>query len=153
MDLSKLKWAVVILVVFGGGWLATEGGVNWAYNRATAATPGQDEAKDRSDEATLARYGGFLLATFRYERAKTFYDTALNRYPAGKNNYWIRYQLARCEDKLGNIQREVDLLFGLYEIDADQFDERIPGQNELALRIQKLVEVNDLPDPFIPRVR
>ena len=118
MDLSKLKWAVIILIVVGGGWLATEGGVNWAFSRATSGTPGESESADKINEATLTRYGGFLLATFR------------------------------CENRLENYQSEADLLYSLYEIDADQYDERIPGVDELQLRIQKLVEVHQLPDPF-----
>jgi tetratricopeptide (TPR) repeat protein len=153
MDLSKVKWVVIILIVVGGGWLFTEGGVNWMYNRATSSTPGEDEGVDARSEAALTRYGGLLLSTFRYEKAKKFYSTALERYPNGKHNYWNMYQLARCEDKLGNFQNEVDLLVRLYEIDADQYDERIPGVNELKLRIEKLVEVNELPNPFDPRAR
>ena len=43
MDLSKVKWVVIAAVVLGVGWLVTEGGVNWAYDRATAGTPGEDE--------------------------------------------------------------------------------------------------------------
>lgn len=153
MDLSKVKWVVIIAIVVGGGWLATEGGVNWAFKRATSGTPGESESADATSEATLTRYGGFLMSTFRYERAKEFYTEAITRFPDGKNRYWNRYQLARCEDKLGNFQNEVDLLYSLYEIDADQYDERIPGVNELQLRIQKLVEVHELPDPFTLRAQ
>lgn len=153
MDLSKLKWIFIVAVVLGVGWLATDGGINWAYNSATSITPGQDESADKAAEAKLTRYGGFLLATFRYEKARKFYDEAIRRYPGGKNTYWNRYQLARCEDKLGNFQSEADLLYSLYEIDAIQYDSRIPNANELQLRIQKLVEVHELPDPFTPRRR
>ncbi len=153
MDLSKLKWVVVIAIVVGGGWLATEGGVNWAFSRATSGTPGEDPSADARHEATLTRYGGFLLSTFRYEKAKQFYTEAINRFPEGKNRYWNRYQLARCEDKLGNFQNEANLLYSLYEIDADQYDERIPGVIELQTRIQKLVEVHELPDPFVQRAQ
>lgn len=148
MDLSKVKWVFIAAVVLGGGWLATEGGVNWAFNRATSGTPGQDENADKVAEATLTRYGGFLLSTFRYDKAKKFYTEAITRFPGGENAYWNRYQLARCEDKLGNFQSEADLLYSLYEIDAIQYDERVPNSNELQLRIQKLVEVHELPDPF-----
>jgi hypothetical protein len=141
----------IIAIVLGVGWLATEGGVNWAYNKATASTPGEDENTDKVSEATLSRYGGFLLSTFRYEKAKKFYNEAVTRYPAGANAYWNRYQLARCEDKLGNFQNETDLLYSLWEIDAHQYDARVPNVDELKLRIQKLVEVNELGDPFLPK--
>jgi len=148
MDLSKVKWVVIIAIVVGGGWLATEGGINWAFKRATSGTPGESESADKINEATLTRYGGFLLATFRYEKAAKFYSEAISRFPNGANRYWNRYQLARCEDKLENYQNEVNLLYSLYEIDADQYDERIPGVDELQLRIQKLVEVHELPNPL-----
>ena len=94
-----------------------------------------------------------LLSTFRYEKAKQFYNEAIMRFPGGKNAFWNRYQLARCEDKLGNFQAEADLLFSLYEIDANQYDSRIPNLNELQLRIQKLVEVHELADPFSVRLK
>jgi len=148
MDLSKVKWVFIAVVVLGVGWLVTEGGIEWMYNRATAATPGENEARDKTDEMTLTRYGGFLLQTFRYEDAKRFYTAAINRYPAGENRYYNRFQLARVEEKLGNYQAAIDLLYSLYEIDADQFDERVDSRQQLQLRIQRIAEVNDLPNPI-----
>jgi len=148
MDLSKVKWVVIIAIVVGGGWLLTSGGVNWAYNKATSGTPGQDASADARNEALLSRYGGFLLATFRYERAKDFYTAAITNFPGGKNAYYNMYQLARCEDKLGNYQAEVDILTRLYEVEAVQYDTRVANQNKLKLRIEKLVEVHELPDPL-----
>jgi hypothetical protein len=151
MDLSKVKWVFIAAIVIGGGWLVTEGGINWAYNRATATAPGEDEAKDKVSETTLSRYGGFLLTTFRYEKARKFYNEAITRFPGGANAYYNRYQLARCEDKLGNFQNETDLLYSLWEIEAHQYDARVPNNDELKLRIQKLVEVHELGDPFQPQ--
>ena len=148
MDLSKVKWVFIIAIVLGVGGLATEGGINWAFNKATSSTPGTDEDRDKLDESTLSRYGGFLLSTFRYEKAKKFYNEAITRFPGGANAYWNRYQLARCEDKLGNFQNETDLLYSLWEIEAHQYDARVPNNDELKLRIQKLVEVHQLADPF-----
>ena len=152
MDLSKLKWVVIILVVFGGGWLVTAGGVNYMFKRATTGTPGVDANKDKVNEATLTRYGGFLLSTFRYEQAKKFYSAAVQRYPAGANRYWNRYQLARVHEKLDEIEEAVNLLLGLWEEDAIQYDSRVANKDELKLRIQKLIEVNQLDmDPFKER--
>ena len=149
MNLTWLKWVVILAVVFGGGWLVTSGGVNYMYKRATTGPTGVDEAKDKSNEATLSRYGGFLISTFRYERAKDFYSAAIQRYPAGANRWWNRYQLARCHEKLDEIQQAVDILVMLWQEDADQYDERVPDRDQLKLKIQKLIEVNQLDmDPF-----
>jgi tetratricopeptide (TPR) repeat protein len=150
MDLSKLKWVVIILVVVGGGWLLTSGGINWVYNQATDAVPGVDPAKDKTDEAMLSKYGGFLLTTFRYEGAKKFYRTAVERYPEGANAWWNYYQLARCEEKLGNYKEACDILFMLWEQNADQYDERVPDMATLRLRLDKLIEIHELPHHWYP---
>ena len=144
MDLSKLKWVLIAAIVIGGGWLVTEGGVNWVYKNATEASPGTDPEKDKIDESTLSRYGGFLLATFRYEKAKKFYQSSIDRYPDGDKLWWNYYQMARCEEKLYNYQRAADILHMLWTEDADQYDERVPNQATLRLRLDKLVEVHDL---------
>ncbi len=149
MDLSKLKWLVIFAVILGGGWLFTSGGVNYMYNRATSGTPGADAGKDKTNEATLSKYGGFLMATFRYERAKDFYSTALQRYPGGANRYWNRYQLARAHEKLDENEQAVELLVYLWQENAIQYDSRVANPDELKLRIQKLIEVHQLDmDPF-----
>ncbi len=149
MDLSKLKWVVIILVVFGGGWLVTSGGISYMYNRATSDTPGANAKNDKVNEATLTRYGGFLLSTFRYEQSKKFYSAAVQRYPAGANRYWTRYQLARVHEKLDENEEAINLLLGLWEEDAIQYDKRVANKDELKLRIQKLIEVNQIDmDPF-----
>ena len=145
MDLSKLKWVVIAAVVIGGGWLVTEGGVNWVFSNATKEAPGADADKDKVDESTLSRYGGFLLMTFRYEKSKKFYQAAIDRYPDGENLWWNYFQMARCEEKLYNYKRAADILNMLYTEDADQFDERVPDMATLKLRLDKLVEMNDLP--------
>ena len=144
MDLSKLKWVLIAAVVIGGGWLVTEGGINWVYKNATEDTPGADPEKDKIDESTLSRYGGFLLTTFRYEKAKDFYQTAIDRYPDGDNLWWNYYQMARCEEKLYNYQRAADILHMLWLEDSDQYDERIPDQSTLKRRLDLLIELNDL---------
>lgn len=147
MDLSKLKWVLIAAVVIGGGWLVTEGGINWVYKNATEDTPGADPEKDKIDESTLSRYGGFLLTTFRYEKAKEFYQTAIDRYPDGDNLWWNYYQMARCEEKLYNYQRAADILHMLWLEDAHQYDKRVDVQSTLKQRLDLLIELNDL-DPY-----
>ncbi len=149
MDLSWLKWLAIVLVVFGLGWLVTAGGVNYMYKSATSGTVGVDAGKDKINEAKLSKYGGFLMATFRYEGAEKFYDTAIRRFPAGANYYWNRYQLARALEKQDEIQQAVEHLLYLYDNDGNSHDSRVPNQDTLKLRIQKLIEVNQLDmDPF-----
>ena len=144
MDLSKLKWVFIAAVVIGGGWLLTAGGINWVYNNATKGIVGEDEAKDKINEATLSRYGGFLLTTFRYEQAKKFYQTAIDNYPEGANLWWNMYQTARCEENLDNYQRSADILHYLWTENADQYDERVPDMDTLKHRLDQLIEINDL---------
>ena len=147
MDLSKVKWVLIIVVVIGGGWLVTQGGIDYMYNKATKNLPGNNPSQDVLDEASLSKYGGFLLATFRYSQARAFYTSALDRYGVeGNNFYYNNFQLARCEEKLQNYREAVTILDNLYAIDADQFDERIPSQDSLKLRIMRLVEMHDLVD-------
>lgn len=145
MDLSKLKWVFIIVVVVGAGWLLSTGGINWVYNNATKGVVGEDLDKDRVNEATLSRYGGFLLSTFRYEQAKKFYQTAIDRYPEGANLWWNTYQMARCEENLEEYQHAADILHMLWQENADAIDERVPDQNTLKHRLDQLVELHDLP--------
>ena len=144
MDLSKLKWVIIAAIVIGGGWLVTEGGINWIFDNATEADPGNDPEKDENDESTLSRVGGFLMATFRYEKAKKFYQTAIDRYPGGEKVWWNYYQVARCEEKLYNYQRAADILHMLWLEDAHQHDKRVDGQSTLKRRLDLLIELNDL---------
>lgn len=144
MDLSKLKWVIIAIVVIGGGWLVTSGGIDWVYKNATKATPGVDADKDALNEATLTRYGGFLLSTFRFNKSRQFYSSAVQRYPEGANVWWNYFQMARCEEKLYNYQEAANILHRLWLADADQFDERVPGRPTLKLRLDKLIEIHDL---------
>lgn len=144
MDLSALKWVAVIVVVVGAGWLVTEGGANWVYSNATKSTPGVDGSKDKINEATLSRYGGYLLATFQYNKAKKFYSQAIKRFPNGANYWNNNYQLARCEEKFENWQETVDILYYLWQQDAKQYDDRVPDRKILKPRIDKIVEMYTL---------
>lgn len=147
MDLSFLKWPLIILIIVGLGWLLTEGGVNYMYNKFTQASPGEDEAKDAFNEAGLYRLGGYLLMTFRYERAAQSYETEIRMFPEGENYWMANYNLARCYEKMEDFQKAVDLLAFLRNQNADQYDERVPDVNTLTHRIDTLVEVNELIRP------
>lgn len=149
MNLSWLKWVAIVAVVFGIGFIFTSAGSSVVYNYATSGTHGVDPAKDKSKEAMLSKYAGFLMATFRYTDAKKFYMGAIQNYPAGANRYWNRYELARAHEKLDENKEAAEILVKLWEEDAIQYDRRVANKDELKLRIQKLIEVNDLDmDPF-----
>lgn len=145
MDMSKIVYPLIIVVVIGAGWLVTSGGVNWQIKKYTEATPGADTERDALDEKGLSKVGGFLLGTLRYERAAAVYETAIERYPNGENVWWNLYQLARCQEKLERYEDAVRNLDILRTQDADSFDERVPDFDNLNLRIQKLVEIHEIP--------
>ena len=145
MDLSGLKWPLIIVVVVGIGWLLSSGGVNWMESNFTKATPGEDEARDATDEAGLTRLAGYLLYMFRYEKALAVMKQSCQRYgETGKNFWYNRYRMAKCHEKLKNYQEAYNILKRLENVDARQFDERVASRDALALRAQKLKEVHSL---------
>jgi tetratricopeptide (TPR) repeat protein len=144
MDLSKFKWPLIIAAVAGAIWLITDPGVNYMYNKFTADEPGADAKRDEMNEAGLSRLGGFLLMTFRYERAGQVFNAALERYPQGKNALYNYYRTAKCEEKQGNYAKCVTILQDLRDQDASSKDDRVPTADVLQLRIDKLVEVHEL---------
>ena len=150
MDLSILKWPLIILVVVGVGWLLTEGGVNYMYNSFTEGTVGEDVEKDEFNEGGLYRLGGYLMMTFRYARAAEVYETSVDRYPNGANYWMAYYNLARAYEKLEKYQQAVDILGYLRNEDGDQYDERVPDVQTLTFRLETLVEMHQLTMPPMP---
>lgn len=144
MDLSGLKWPLIIVVVGFVGWLGTSGGINWMVNNATKAQPGVDAERDVLDEATLTKVGGYLMMLWKYERAIEVMELALDRYPNGKNAYYNYYRLVRCYERLGNNQHAYDILKDLMSMQAWEYDSRVPSQDGLAHNAQKLQELHEL---------
>ena len=145
MDLSGLKWPAIILVVVAVGWLASSGGVNYMVTSFTKAVPGQDAARDATDEAGLTKVGGYLMYLLRYEKALEVMNTAVARYGTqGKNYYYNQYRMAKCLEKLGRMQESYNILRDLTDIDATKYDERVPNADVLRARAAKLKEVNNL---------
>ena len=142
MDLTWLKWLVIILVVLGVGWLFTSGGVN--YMEKKFSRPAADDAAAVVNEAGLSKLGGFLLGTFRYDRARGVFEKAVATYPEGKNAYYNYYRLVKCYEKLGRYQQAADTLADLSGWDAHSIDPRVPEASNLDLRRAKLVEVHEL---------
>ena len=145
MDLSGLKWPLIIVVVVAVGWLFTSGGVNWMYSQSTKATPGVDAEQDKFDEAMLSRVGGYCMRLWKYEDAKKFFDTARDRYGVGAENYWYNtYRLVRCEERMGNYATAMQILEYLIAEGASQYDKRVPENDNLGLTRNKLAETHDL---------
>jgi len=144
MDISKIVWPLVIVAVLGLGWLVTEGGVNYQFKKYNEGATGTDPEKDALQEKGLSKLAGFLMTTFRYQKAADTYNAAIDRFPNGENVWWNSYQLARCQEKLKNFDEAVRLLVFIRDQDGDSHDERIPGFDNLNLRIQKLVETHEI---------
>lgn len=145
MDLSGLKWPLIILVIVVIGWLGSSGGVNYMVNNFTKATPGADAQRDKVDEAGLTRVAGYLMMLLRWERSKDVLETVINRYGNTGANYWYNmYRLAKCYEKLGRYQDAYNILRDLAQLNAHQYDDRVPEFDNLNLRANKLKEVHNL---------
>ena len=145
MDLSGFKWPLIILAVVAVCWLASSGGVNYMVNSFTKSAPGQDAARDKSDEAGLTAVGTYLMYTLRYEKTAEVLNIAVQRYGTrGANYYYNQLRLAKCWEKLGRMQDSYKIIRDLADVNAAQYDDRIPNQAELSARATKLKEVNGL---------
>jgi len=145
MDLSGLKWPIIIVVVVAVGWLFTSGGVNWMISQSTKATPGVDAEKDKFDEAMLSRVGGYVMMMWNYQKAAECFEQARQRYGESGANYWYNtYRLVRCYERLGQYQTAVEVLDYLLANGANQYDKRVPENDNLALTKNKLNETHEL---------
>lgn len=145
MDLSGLKWPIIIVVVIFLGWLGTSGGINWMVNNATAAEVGQDAERDTLDEATLTKVGGYLMTLWKYEKAIEVMETSIMRYgPAGQNYYYNYYRLVRCYERLDQNQKAYNIIQELIGMNAWEQDSRVADYDNLNLQAQKLKELHEL---------
>lgn len=144
MDLSKLKWPLIIVAVIAVWWLMSNPGVNFMYNKFTQEAPGADPVKDKANEAGLSRLGGFCLKTFRYEKAYGIFSECITRYPQGANAKYNYYRMAKCAEKMGRIQESIKILRQLQEGNAHELDDRVPEPSNLKLRADKLMEMHNL---------
>ncbi|MBI4559987.1 MAG: tetratricopeptide repeat protein [Candidatus Hydrogenedentes bacterium] len=144
MDLSKFKWPVIILVVVVVLWLMSNGGVDYMFRSFTENTPGEDAARDAADESGLSKLGGFLMYTFRYEKAMKVFEVAIERYPNGPNRIYNYYRLAKCYEKMDRYAESSNILRDLMYMGAHDKDDRVPQYDVLKLRRDKLIEVHEL---------
>jgi hypothetical protein len=154
MDLSGLKWPLIIIVIALVVWLMSSGGVNFMVKNFTKDVVGDNAKKDISDEAGLSRVGGYLLFLHRWEKAAYVFDQAITRYGDTGKNYWYNYyRSSTCYNRMKNYQMSYDMLMYLWENNAnDNYDSRLPGNDKLKLAADKLLEMYDLtPHPSVRR--
>lgn len=142
MDLSGLKWPLIIVVVVAIGWLGTSGGINWMVSQSTKATPGQDAKQDARDEQRLTSVAGYLLMLWRYEKAGEVLSMAIDRYPNGENYWYNYYRMAKCYEKLGKPAEACNTLITVMQNRDQISDERVPNADNLRLRATKIAETN-----------
>lgn len=144
MDLSFLKWPVIIGVVVFVGWMMSSGGVNYFYKNYASAETGVDDKEDVRNEAGLSRIGGYSFMLFKYNQALGIFDFTVQKYPNGKNVWYNMYRMVRCAEKLEDYKKAKVLLDALINMDAHALDERVPVTENLKLRKEKLVEIYGL---------
>lgn len=144
MDLSKLKWPIIIIVVVGLGWLMTSPGVNFLFKKYTEAEVGADPEQDKRDEAGLTKLSGYLIKTFQYEKATEVIEKAIERYSDGEDSYYNYYRLVKCYEKAERYQEASDILGMLIQWNSSEHDNRVPIDNNLKLRRTKLIEIHEL---------
>lgn len=145
MDLSGLKWPAIILAVVAVCWLGSSGGVFYMVNSINNSTPGQDASRDKRDETVLTAVAGYNMYTLRYWDAAEVLKLAIKRYGTnGANYYYNQLRLAKCWEKLSLMQESYNIIRDLADINAKQYDGRIPSQEELRGRAERLKEVNNL---------
>jgi len=146
MDLSGLKWPLIIAAIVGIGWMGTSGGVTWMYGNFTAATPGVDEAQDLRDEAGLTKLGGYTYHLWKWQSTIDIIETAIERYGEYAPNYWFNMErLSTCYERIGEYQISYDILQELIQANAHEFDDRVGNFDNLSLRASKLKEMYELP--------
>lgn len=145
MDLSGLKWPLIIAVLVGGGWLFTSGGVNWMYGQFTAAAPGADQAQDLRDEAGLTKLAGYTYHIWKWRATINIIETSINRYGVNAPNYWFNLErLSTCYERIGDYQTSYNIIQELMNANAKQYDERVSNFDALNLRASKLKEMYEL---------
>ena len=144
MDLSFLKWPIILGVIALVVFLASNSGVNFMVKKFSADTPGVDIKKDEINEAGLSRVGGYCLRLVKFQKANEIFNLAVSRYPNGKNALYNKYRMIRCAEKMGEFQRAVNIMRELIAVNASTVDSRVADNDNLRLRSEKLIEMHEL---------
>lgn len=146
MDLSGLKWPLIIAAVVGIGWLATSGGVNWMYGNFTAAAPGYDMQQDLRDEAGLTKLASYTYHLWKWDTTIKIIETNIDRYGDAGPNYWFNLErLSTCYERIGDYKTSVRILQELMNTNAHEIDPRVSNFDNLNLRAAKLREMHEIP--------
>ena len=156
MDLSGLKWPIIIAVIAGLGWLVSSGGQNWIEKKVLNYTVSENEDLNKANEKALSNLGGFFIKTMRYERGIRVLRTSIDRYGEdGANYYFNIYRCSRTYEALGdstaNREKQVEnytmalgMLKFLIDNNAHSIDDRVPEVDVLRLRATDIAENNNL---------
>ena len=146
MDLSGLKWPLIIAAVVGLGWLGTSGGVTWMFGNFTSATPGVDEQQDLRDEAGLTKLAGYTYHLWKWDKTIYIIETIINRYGDRAPNYLFNLErLSTCYERIGDYDTSHKILLELIQLNAHEYDDRVANSDNLRLRANKLKEMHELP--------
>lgn len=143
MDLSWAKFPIIILVIFGIGWLVSSGGVNYMHKKFSVEAS-EDEKQNELNEAGLTRLASFLMKTLRYTKGAEVLEDAITLYPQGKNALFNQYRLAKAYEKQTRYPEAIALLVSLVGMNANQYDDRIAPNDAIKLRVDKLRETHEL---------
>lgn len=145
MDLSGLKWPLIIVAIVGIGWLGTSGGIQWMYGNFTKAAPGVDVNQDIRDEAGLTKLAGYTYFLWKWKETIAIIETSMERYGDGAPNYWYNMErLSNCYDRIGNYKMSLEILELLMRARAWEVDPRVPNREQLNLRANTLREMHEL---------
>ncbi len=146
MRFSRLIWIFIAVILVALGWLLTDSGIEFMHQKFLA-NPAADSARGGFNEAGLSRLGGFLQATFRFEKAESVLTDAITLYPDGANYWFNLYRLAKAKEKLDKEQEAVNILDRIIKENAGGgLDERLPSNNILELRRNKITEAIEQTD-------
>ena len=146
MDLSGLKWPLIIAAIVGIGWMGTSGGVTWMFGNFTKAAPGVDMAQDLRDEAGLTKLAGYTYHLWKWRTTIDIIETAIERYGDAGPNYWFNLErLSTCYERIGEYQVSYGLLQELIQANANEIDARVGNVDNLSLRAAKLREMYEIP--------
>ena len=146
MDLSKLKWPIIIVVVALVVFLLSSPGINYLHNRYLQ-DPGEDAALAAKNEAGLTRLAALLMRTFRYAYAYEVAGDAVRLYPEGEHAVLNRYRQARMAEKLGRPDEAVSILMevqGVVASAAPGAFQDVPTVDGLQHKIDELNELHEM---------
>lgn len=143
--IKRLKWPLIVGAVALACWLCSSAGTEFMLHQYSKAQPGENADRDKRDEAGLSRLAGFLIFTFQYEKAAAVMEESISRYSMSGANYWFNmYRRVKCYEKMNDPRTAASLLDQVIGANASQFDERVPTNEALELRAEKMKELNGL---------